>query len=163
MSELEQTRNEFLQLRDRTQSVQLATLNANSEPEASYAPCIWYQNDCYLFLSGLSSHTGNLLRNKSISLLLLDENAASANAFARKRASLHGRAETVARDDSLFACVMEQFGNSFGNVMQLIEPLPDFRLFRVKTSGGSYVRGFGQAYEIVEGDSNQLRPVDPRQ
>jgi len=148
-------------LRQSTTSVQLATINRENSPEASYAPCVWYQDDCFLFLSGLSSHSGNLLRNPEISLLLLDQGE-SANAFARKRASLHGRARVIARDDAIFAPVMQEFHRSFGKVMQLIEPLPDFRMFRVTLKAGSFVRGFGQAYAL-EGDKlERLAPVDPR-
>lgn len=161
MSDLDQACEEYLQLRERCRSVQLATINHDTRPEASYAPCVWFESDCYLFLSGLSSHTGNLLRRPEISLLLLDD--AAANPFARKRASLHGRAEVIERDDALFARIMQEFHRSFGKVMQLLEPLPDFRLFRVDTTSGSFVRGFGQAFDIVGPEMKQLRPVDPRQ
>ncbi len=162
MSELDDACAEFLQLRNRCRSVQLATINGEARPEASYAPCVWHESDCYLFLSGLSSHTGNLLRQPEISLLLLDETATGANLFARKRASLHGVAEVIERDDALFARIMQEFHRSFGKVMQLLEPLPDFRLFRIKTTSGSFVRGFGQAFEIAGAEMNQLRQVDPR-
>ena len=161
MSELDDACAEYLQLRERCRSVQLATINGEARPEASYAPCVWHESACYLFLSGLSSHTGNLLRHPEISLLLLDD-AAGANPFARKRASLHGAAEVVDRDDALFAGIMQEFHKSFGKVMQLLEPLPDFRLFRVKPASGSFVRGFGQAFEIIGADMDQLRHVDPR-
>ena len=163
MSDLDDACAEYLQLRDRCRSVQLATINDEARPEASYAPCVWHGSDCYLFLSGLSSHTDNLLSHPRISLLLLDDSAAGANAFARKRASLHGVAEVIERNDVLFARIMQEFHQSFGKVMQLLEPLPDFRLFRINTTSGSFVRGFGQAFEIFGADMNQLRHVDPRQ
>ncbi len=159
MNEADETRADFLRLRDNTRSVQLATINPAAGPEASYAPCVWQGNDCYLFLSGLSSHTTNLLANPRISLLLLEESAAAANPFARKRASLQGAAAVVERDDPDFASIMNEFHRSFGKVMQLLEPLPDFRLFRVSIDGGSFVRGFGQAFTI---DGDDLDPVDPR-
>ncbi len=163
MSDLDDACAEYLQLRDRCRSVQLATINDKAMPEASYAPCVWDESDCYLFLSGLSSHTGNLLRHPEISLLLLDDSTAGGNPFARKRASLHGVAEVVERDDVLFTRIMQEFHRSFGKVMQLLEPLPDFRLFRISMSSGSFVRGFGQAFEIFGAGMKQLRQVDPRQ
>lgn len=161
MSQAEDARQDYQALRQSTTSVQLATINPEHRPEASYAPCVWYQDDCFLFLSGLSSHSDNLLNNPNISLLLLDQGE-SANAFARKRASLHGSARVITRDDAIFAPVMREFHRSFGKVMQLIEPLPDFRLFRVTLEAGSFIRGFGQAYAL-EGDKlERLAPIDPR-
>ncbi len=160
MSDLNEACAAYLELRQRTRSVQLATLNAEAEAEASYAPCVWLESVCYLFLSGLSSHTGNLLRHPRLSLLLLDEGG--ANPFARMRASLQGSAEVVDRDDARFAAIMAEFHRNFGKVMELLEPLPDFRLFRISSTGGSFVRGFGQAYEIFGDGMDQLRHVDPR-
>ena len=148
-------------LRQSTSSVQLATINRDNLPEASYAPCVWYEGDCYLFLSGLSSHTDNLENNPGISLLLLEEGS-PANAFARKRASLHGSARVIGRDEETFDRVMRVFHESFGKVMQIIEPLPDFRLFRVSLEAGSFVRGFGQAYALAGEKLESLVPVDPR-
>ena len=163
MSELEDARAEFLQLRDGCRSTQLATVNGEACPEASYAPCIFHDRHFYLFLSGLSSHTGNLLRDPRIGLLLLDDTAPEkANLFARKRASLAGSAEVIARQEPLFETVMGEFHRNFGKVMQLLEPLPDFQLFRIGIDSGSYVRGFGQAYEICGSEMDQLKHVDPR-
>jgi putative heme iron utilization protein len=155
-------REDYLALRESAVSVQLATLTLDKSPEASYAPCVWLDGDCYLFLSGLSSHSANLEANPEISLLLLDEAAKAPNAFARKRASLRGRAQFIKREDELFGSVMTAFNARFGKIMQIIEPLPDFRLFRVVVTSGSFIRGFGQAYELDGAGLDQLLPVDPR-
>lgn len=162
MTESDEPRKDYLALRESTTSVQLATVNQDSRPEASYAPCVWLDNNCYLFLSGLSSHTGNLVNNPRISLLIVDDAAAAPNAFARKRASLHGIARIVARDDVAFAVVLQRFHQRFGKVMEIIEPLPDFLLFRVDLESGSFIRGFGQAYELSGLGLDRLTPVDPR-
>ncbi len=82
---MDEMRAAYLQLREQSRSVQLATVNADSAPEASYAPCVWIESDCYLFLSGLSSHTGNLLRQPDISLLLLDNLGETLQAGAHAR------------------------------------------------------------------------------
>lgn len=161
MSQDEDARLEYRALREASSSVQLATISPDNHPEASYAPCVWYEGDCYLFLSALSSHSANLLGNPKISLLLLEQDA-PPNAFARKRASLQGSARAVQRDDAVFARVMPLFHESFGKVMQLIEPLQDFRLFRVSLEKGSFVRGFGQAYQLDGAGLERLLPLDPR-
>lgn len=149
-------------LRDTACSAQLATLTEDELPEASYAPCVWYSGDCYLYLSELSSHTGNLVRNPRIGLMLIEDATEASNPFARKRASLKGEALIIARDNDLFSPVMAEFHRRFGNVMKVIEPLPDFRLFRVKVNAGSFVRGFGQAFKLIGDKLDQLVPIDPR-
>lgn len=161
MSTSEDASRDYRALRQSATSVQLATINPDDLPEASYAPCVWLEGDCFLFLSALSSHTGNLRHNPRISLLLLDHGEA-ANAFARKRASLQGSARIIDRDDDIFTRVMREFHRNFGKVMQIIEPLPDFVLFRVSLEAGSFVRGFGQAYRLEGEGLMQLVPLDPR-
>lgn len=162
MTDSTDAREDYLALRESVTSVQLATLSSNNNPEASYAPCAWFEGSFYLYLSGLSSHSANLETNPKISLLLIEESSDTANAFARKRASLHGSTQIVERDSATFAGVMQAFHERFGKVMQVIEPLPDFRLLRVVAAAGSFVRGFGQAYELGGDGLDQLRPVDPR-
>ena len=162
MADSNDAREDYLALRDSVLSLQLATVTADDKPEASYAPCVWVENNFYLFLSRLSSHTANLEQNPAISLLLIEDAAAVSNYFARKRASLHGTARAVAREDKTFATIMQAFHRRFGKVMEIIEPLPDFHLFRVEAESGSFVRGFGQAYELSGAGLDQLTPVDPR-
>ena len=162
MSDSNDAREDYLALRDSVLSLQLATVTTDGKPEASYAPCVWVEGNFYLFLSRLSSHTANLAQNPSISLLLIEDAAAVSNYFARKRASLHGKARAVAREDKAFATIMQAFHRRFGKVMEIIEPLPDFYLFRVEAESGSFIRGFGQAYELSGAGLDQLTPVDPR-
>jgi putative heme iron utilization protein len=162
LNDSDDARQEFLALRATAGSALLATLAQNSTPAASYAPCVWFEGDCYLYLSQLASHTGNLLRNSKISLLLIESEARTANPFARRRISLHGSVQAIARDDQCFVTVLAEFRQQFGKVMDVIEPLPDFRLFRVVAESGRFIRGFGQAYELTGNKLDQLRHVDPR-
>lgn len=162
MNETVQAQAAYRQLLETANAAHLATLDANGSPEASYAPCVWYEGDCYLFLSQLSRHCGNLQRDPRLGLILLEDAAQAANAFARQRVSLQGRALIVARDDTLFAEVLECFHRSFGEIMQVLEALPDFYLFRIVAESGSFVRGFGQAYSLEGERLERLRHVDPR-
>ena len=162
MTDSDDARKDYLALRESASSAQLATLRSDVTPEASYAPCVWYQGNCYVFLSELSSHTGNLMRNPKIGMMLIEDARAASNPFARKRISLHGSARVLARSDRQFSAVLAEFHHRFGAVMKVIEPLPDFHLFRIDVAGGSFVRGFGQAYAISGKNLDQLAQVDPR-
>ena len=57
---------------------------------------------------------------------------------------------------------MEEAMRRFGQVMQLLESLPDFHLFELQLQGGRYVRGFGQAYDLAGERLDRLVHVDPR-
>jgi putative heme iron utilization protein len=155
-------RREFKALRDHAASALLATVADDRSPAASYAPLAWLDGDCYLFLSELAPHTRNLKRCPRISLMLIEAEGEAANPFARRRISFDGNVIVVARDDLLFDRVLAEFHRRFGKVMTLIEPLPDFSLFRVCLQAGRFVRGFGQAYDLAGECLDELVPVDPR-
>lgn len=161
MNDTDSVRRDYLALRDQVNSVQLATLSREATPEASYAPCVWFDGCCFVFLSELASHTRNLELNPSISLLLIEAEAAAGNAFARKRISLFGSAQRVARVDDTYKTVIENFYRRFGDVMKLIEPLPDFHLFRIVVQRGRFIRGFGQAYQLAGDRLEQLIRIEP--
>ena len=161
MSNTDSLRQDYLALRDQVDSAQLATVGCEATPEASYAPCIWREGYCYVFLSELASHTQNLKLNPSISLLLIEAETAAGNAFARKRISLFGKAGIVARSDDHYKTIIGDFYRRFGDVMKLIEPLADFHLFRITVHRGRFIRGFGQAYELSGDTLEQLIPVNP--
>ena len=146
MSDLANAQREYIELRDQAGSAMLATLSADHKPAASHAPIIWLDGDFYLFLSELAAHAGNLKSRPVISLMLVGDEG--ANAFARKRITIEGSVVVVAREDKLFERVLVEFHRRFGKVMELLEPLPDFSLFRVSPGGGRFVRGFGQAYDL---------------
>jgi putative heme iron utilization protein len=161
LSDTDSVRRDYLALRDQINSAQLATLTRDATPEASYAPCVWFEGDCFVFLSELASHTQNLKLNPSISLLLIEADAAAGNAFARKRISLFGSAQIVARADDTYQTVIRDFYQRFGEVMKLIEPLPDFHLFRIIVQRGRFIRGFGQAYELAGDGLERLIRIAP--
>lgn len=162
MSDADDAHREYLELLQGAAGAHLATLDTEGRAEASYAPCVWYEHDCYLFLSRLSRHCGNLERNPRLGLMLLEDAGSAPNAFARKRIGLQGRAEVVGRDDALFATVLDLFHRRFGEIMQVLESLPDFYLFRIEIEAGSFVRGFGQAYALDGERLDRLRHIDPR-
>jgi hypothetical protein len=121
---------------------------------------VWLDGQGYLFLSDLAGHTRNLRSCPSLGLLLIEGEDSGANAFARRRISLQCEARIVERDDVLFAAVLAEFHRRFGQVMALLESLPDFHLFRLVLRRGRYIRGFGQAYELSGDGLTQLTHVN---
>jgi hypothetical protein len=161
LSDLSSAQQDFLALREQSSGALLATLSTDGKPCASYAPILWIDSYCYLFLSELASHTQNLRANPSISLMLVEPEAQAANAFARQRITLQGEADIISRDSSQFARLLSEFHRRFGGVMSIIEPLPDFHLFRIGLVSGLFVRGFGQAYRLSGEALDELTHIGP--
>lgn len=151
-----QTQHEIFQLLQQVSSVQLATLSATGEPEISYTPYVRHGECFFLFISRLARHTGNLLNNPAVSLLLIQDESAAKNIFARKRLSLSGKGEVIPSIDPLHSEVLNAFEQLHGPTVALLRTLPDFLLFRIHVHSGSYVQGFGQAFEL---DALTLSPV----
>ena len=156
---LTSAQQEFQILRETLKTVQLATLNADGQPEASYAPFVWFEQNYYLYLSELARHTSNLLGNGSISLLFIESEESSPNLFARRRIVLQGEAQAVTRDAELFEQIMTQFKQQFGKFIDLIQPLRDFHLFQIKIHSGRFIQGFAQAYELSGPGLNDIRHI----
>ena len=161
VNELDKARREYRALRNNSKAALLATVTQDQIPCASYAPLVWVDNFCYFYLSDLASHTRNLKRCPTISLLLMEDEDQVDNAFARRRITFEATVVIVEREESLFAQVLTEFHHCFGKVMDVIEPLPDFHLFRVELQAGRFVRGFGQAYELTGDHLNDLTHVGP--
>ena len=163
LNESEDARQDYLLLRDNTFSLQIATLGSEQTPEASYAPFVWHDNACYLFLSDLAKHTRNLKLNPSISVMIIEDEEQARNKFARRRIVLQGSVQMIERDLDLYETVLVQFRGRFGEVMKLLEPLRDFHLFQVTPDSGRFIRGFGQAYALAGERLDELAHINPGQ
>ncbi|WP_370277330.1 HugZ family protein [Pontibacterium sp.] len=136
-------------LQDGKQSVLLSTLNQAGNPEISYAPAVRDGQGCfYIFVSELAAHTANLLGHPNCSVLFIQDEQESRNIFARERLTYQCDVEKVERDSAKGVEILEQMENKLGQTVKLLRGLPDFHLFRLKPTSGSYVVGFGKAFEV---------------
>ena len=161
-SDHETIQQEFQTLRESLKTVQLATIDADGKPEASYAPYVWIEQAAYLYLSELARHTTNLKINPAISLLFIEGEEKSRNLFARRRIILQAEVQKIARESNQFAAVMTEFKNRFGNFIDVIEPLQDFHLFQINPQSGRFIRGFARAYELTGPGLNEIKHIDPQ-
>lgn len=141
-------------------TLHMSTVSSEGIPDASYAPFIRGQDHCfYVYLSQLARHTRNLEATSRVSVLLIEDERETNQLFARKRLIFDCDATIVPRDSDVWNELMGAFADAFGEVMQLIRPLGDFKLFRLQPRGGTYVRGFGQAYRFVGATSADLEHI----
>ncbi|MCK5919061.1 MAG: pyridoxamine 5'-phosphate oxidase family protein [Cocleimonas sp.] len=149
LSELQQT----------AKSLFLSTLTTNGKPNGSYAPFIMDDaGNFYIFVSQLASHTQDLLDNPQSSILLAEDEQNSRQIFARKRASYYCHCRIIEKEDPSYESLLDLFEIRFSNIISLLRTLPDFTLFKLEVQSGSFVQGFGKAYEITK---NGLIHKDP--
>ena len=152
---------EACEFRSGFRSLVMATVSADGVPDASYAPFVRIDDNAfYVNLSDLSTHTGNLLSTPSVSVMFLQAEEHSKQVFARKRLGFDAEAELIPRDSPQWAPILDLFERKFGEVVELIRPLEDFKLFRIRPRRGVFVRGFAQAFPIEGAELDKLRAVN---
>ncbi|MCW8929840.1 MAG: hypothetical protein OQL19_06345 [Gammaproteobacteria bacterium] len=129
---------------------------------ASYAPFIEDETgNFYLLLSGLASHSVNLKFHQNqeslLSILLIEDEQTSRNLFARKRLNYTCTVSIWPRDHSQWQEKIDQFKQRFGKTIDVLSSLGDFNLYCLIPMEGNYVRGFGQAYKLIDGKNPILR------
>ena len=142
-------------------TLQMATASASGEPEASYAPFVRIDDNAfYICVSNLSRHTGHLVANGRASVLIVEDESASPQLFTRRRLVFDCGAEQVERGTERWHATMNVFERKFGEVIGLIRPLADFRMFALSPRRGVFVKGFGQAFRIEGPVLDALRRVN---
>ena len=129
-------------------TVLMATSGADGEPEISYSPYAIVEAQLYVFLSDLAMHTGNLKANPRASLLFIENEQDAEKLHARKRVTFRATAQLLDRNSDQFRSAMTAMEARFGEIMPLLESLPDFHLFAMRTDSATLVRGFADAHTI---------------
>ena len=144
------------QLEQSRKTLLLSTLNTDQFPEISYAPYFKSETgEFFIFISELSAHTQNLLANPKASVMFIADECDSQNLFARERLIYQCHVEEIERGIPVYTERLDQLETKFGNIMGMLRTLTDFKLFQLKPVKGTYVVGFGKAYE-VEPKTGQL-------
>lgn len=157
LSKFEAAAEAYRSFTDRFDSIMLATVSAEGQPNASYAPCVVDSaRNIYIYISGLSTHTQNLQAVPQASVLFIEDEQDSQQIFARKRLSYDCTAELIAADDPAWTQVADQFQQRFGKMVELLRSLPDFRIVRLTPTRGRFVVGFGAAFAVDASDLTQL-------
>lgn len=157
MSQLENIQAEYEKFPEKFESVIISTVSAQAIPNASYAPFIMDDSkNIYIYVSGLSTHTKNLYANPHINVLFIEDEAKTNLIFARRRLSFDCTATLIERETDDWNQIVEQFQRRFGEIIEVLRGLSDFRIFQLTPSQGRFVVGFGAAYHITGNNLHQL-------
>lgn len=157
MNQLEKAQTEYTNFPQEFQSVIISTVNEQGVPNASYTPfVIDAAKNIYIYVSGLATHTQNLHANPHVSVLFIEDESKTEQIFARRRLSFDCTASLIERDTDTWNDIVEQFQARFGELIEVLRGLPDFRIFRLTPNAGRFVVGFGTAYHIRGDQLDQL-------
>lgn len=140
--------SEIKKLNQSTHTLQLATLDKGGEPCISYTPFVKIEANYYIFVSELAMHTQNLFHHPKLSILVIEDEFTANNVFARKRLNLRCNAEEVEFESEDWNAILDAFEERQGNTVKLLRTLSDFHLFKLMPTSGTFVKGFGQAFEL---------------
>lgn len=145
------------QLLHRTRVAALGTLDGDGAPVVSMVP---FAIDpvvpaLVLHVSALAAHTGNMERNATVSLLVMQPEQAGQPVHALPRATLQGRAETLAAQDPRRDAARAAYLARFPEAEPMMQ-LGDFRLVLVHPTQARQVAGFGAARAVDAQELHRL-------
>ena len=144
----------------RQQSVILGTVNSQGVPDASYAPAIHDADGSFLvYVSALSKHSSALKAGRKASLMVIEDEAAASQLFARKRATYTCTPVLIPRDTDPFDAVLDRMQTELGEVVAVLRNMVDFDLFRLRPEEGRLVVGFGRAFRMLGEGMRELSHI----
>jgi putative heme iron utilization protein len=136
------------ELKGSMKSVLLSTVGDDGLPHSGYTPLAFDGKDLIIFVSRLSLHTRDLLANGKVSAMLISDESASGQIFARTRVSYQCEAVAIDSGDKDYERLLDLLQSQHGKILGVLRQLPDFVLFRLNPLKGQFVMGFGQAYHL---------------
>ncbi len=136
---------------DSRKSLQLSTIKEDGTPFASYAPFAIGEECLYVLLSEIAVHATNLQHNHKASVLVIEDEDDCEELFARLRVNYSVDAEMQAWDSEGWYEGLKVLSDRHGQRILELSKHEDFKLFKLKPTGGRYVKGFGRAYSLMGG------------
>ena len=139
-----------------SKSIILATVDAEGNPNSSYAPFVQVEQTFYILVSFMAKHTKNLAHGRKTSIMFIQDESATKHIYARERLTFEATPSQIERDSEVWTQVVAKLKETHGRVVDVISDMGDFILIALQPVKGSYVNGFGSAYfvdanlEIVE-------------
>lgn len=146
---IEEARKEYNTFTNLVKSLMLGTVDSEENPNVSYTPFVMDKDkNIYIFVSGMSIHTQNLHTSGKASVMFVEDEKETKQIFARRRLTYDCTASLIEKENPQWTSIADKFAESFGNIIDALRNLPDFRIFQLTPYKGLFVIGFGAAYRI---------------
>lgn len=151
----EQIKKEVEEFRGDFKSVILGTKSKSGDVDVTYAPYLDFQGEGYIYISEIGDHFDNLKDNPQFEIMFLQDEKDAASVLVRKRLRYNVIAEFQERDEK-FNTILDSFEEKVGEGMKVVRKMQDFHLVKLNIVNGRFVKGFGQAYNLKDGDIVQM-------
>ncbi|PAF49535.1 HugZ family heme oxygenase [Helicobacter sp. 12S02232-10] len=134
-------------------SVVISSLHPSGKVVCSYAPLLKNNGKYYIYISEVSEHYESLKANpKNVEVMFLEDESKAKSVILRKRLRYKTEVSFVARGEE-FEKVFDSFVADTGGAggIKTIRNMMDFHLVALHFGNGRFVKGFGQAYDILDG------------
>ena len=159
--------NEYVEFMGNSKSVYISSIGEHRggvAPEISYSPCIVDEDkNIYILVSTLSKRTESLLAERNVSLMFIEPEEQCEEIYVRIRLIFLCSTLNIAREMGaghlLWDELAEQFTAKFGDIINILVSLKDFKMFRFRPIRGTFVKGFGKAYTIEGKEMDQISHI----
>jgi putative heme iron utilization protein len=127
-------------------SLQLSSITTEGQPYASYAPFALGESCLYVLVSEIAVHAVNLQKNPTASILIIEDEDAAGELFARKRVNYSVKSLKLENASEEWLKGVNILVERHGDRINKLSELEDFKLFKLTPTAGRYVKGFGRAY-----------------
>lgn len=142
-------------------TVAISSTDAWGDPFISYAPFVKKDGKLYIYISRIADHYSCIEHSGCIQVMMLADEAESANLFGRERARFKCNPKNVGNEgyEEIFALFEQAHSPTMIGVLRGL----DFSLFELTPWEGRYVVGFGQAFNVdLEGNVFEHVTVDKK-
>ena len=144
---------EYFAFMKKAKNVYISSVNENTKPEISYSPCVVDdEKNVYILVSDLSKRTSSLVQGHNVSVMFIEPEDQCEEMYVRIRLIFECSTKQIERKTEKWNELIPVFFEKFGDIINILKSLSDFKMFCFSPVSGSYVKGFGKAYTI-EGEA----------
>ena len=153
-----ETREKYVAFPKRVNSLMLSTVDGAGFPHASYAPFLCNdEREFFMLVSELSQHARNLQSAPKAAIMLIEDEQDAAEIFARDRLMYDCKVDFITKEDTRYGLLIQDFRVKFGELIDMLSQLSDFKLVKLTPFSGRFVVGFGAAFEIDIDNNHSLK------
>ena len=160
---MEKIYNEYVEFMGNSKSVYISSISEHrggAAPEISYSPCIVDEDkNIYILVSTLSKRTKSLLTENNVSLMFIEPEEQCEEIYVRTRLIFLCSTSLILRWNGVWWLKIPLFKEKFGDIIDTLTSLEDFKMFRFTPIRGTFVKGFGKAFTIEGKELDQISHI----
>ena len=135
---------------DKAQTLTVSVTGDDGAPDMGTSPFIRDEaGDFFIYTSQLSAHVRALIAGNQTRFMLIADESASQNIWARVRLKFTAHSTVIERGSTPFNEMADKMAPAFGPTMALIRQFSDFHMVKITPIKGVIVTGFASAYEVT--------------